>query len=183
MQPLRTYIALFRGINVGGKNILPMKELVSLMQQLGFSDVKSYIQTGNVVFRSHHTNSDELGKQISARIKQHFGFAPQILILTQKEMEAAVAANPFPEAVTDGKTLHLFFLISPAQAPQLSRINEIQGPNEQFTLKDQVFYLYAPDGIGRSKLAANIGKLLGVSVTARNWNSACRILEIAHQDN
>jgi uncharacterized protein (DUF1697 family) len=94
---METYIALFRGINVGGKNILPMKELKALLENLDLQHVKTYIQSGNVVFRSEDENAARLSSQISAEIKKSHGFEPQVLLLKIEEMEKAIEANPFPE--------------------------------------------------------------------------------------
>lgn len=181
MKPLQTYIALFRGINVGGKNILPMKELKTLLQELGGQEVTTYIQTGNAIFRSQVEQPANLAILIDEAIHKRFGFIPQVQLLTLAEIEMAVAKNPFPEACGAGKTLHLFFLAKQATTPDLKKLAQLQRDNERFTLHKQIFYLYTPDGIGRSRLAASVEKSLGVTVTARNWNTVCKLLELAKQ--
>ena len=181
MKPVKTYIALFRGINVGGKNKLPMKELVAILQQLGCSEIKTYIQSGNTVFHSPVEQPANLENSIAEAIKQHFGFSPQVLLLSQRDMEAALAANPFPDACSEGSTLHMFFLAESASTPNMQKLAALKKDSERFALHDRVFYLHAPDGIGRSKLAANVEKLLGVTVTARNGNTVCKILELVNQ--
>jgi uncharacterized protein (DUF1697 family) len=93
-------------------------------------------------------------------------------------MEQAMVSNPFPEAESEPKTLHLYFLASTPQNPDLQTLDSIKQANEQFKLIDNVFYLYAPDGIGRSKLAARVEKALGVAATARNWRTVCKIMAI-----
>ena len=176
---MRQFIALFRGVNVGGKNILPMAQLRQLLADMGLADVRSYIQSGNLVFQS---DSDEtraaLSGQISAGIKKQFSFGPQILLLEQAELAAAIAGNPYPEATDEPKSLHFYFLTEPAGAPNLDLLSGYQLENERFSLRDQVFYLHAPNGIGRSKLAANVDRALGVSTTARNWRTISKLQEM-----
>lgn len=181
MKPLHTYIALFRGINVGGKNKLPMKELVTILHELGCTEVRTYIQSGNAVFQSTVEHAGSITSMIGNAIQQRFGFQPQIVLLSPQEIEAAITANPFPAACTEGNTLHLYFLAETAAKPNLDKLTKLQSDSEAFALLNLVFYLHAPDGIGRSKLAAGVEKALGVTVTARNWNSVCRILDLAQQ--
>lgn len=171
------WITLFRGINVGGKNILPMKELVRDLQSLNLENIKTYIQSGNVVFETPQEDYDTLGSEIAAVIEAQYGFKPQVLILSLEQLEDAIASNPFPEA--ESKRLHLFFLSSTPIEPNIKAINEAKALNERFHLTEHVFYLHAPDGIGRSKLAANAEKFLGVAATARNWRTVQKLWEIA----
>ncbi len=105
---MNTYIALLRGINVGGNNKLPMRALTELLEEMGLQKVKTYIQSGNVVFQSEHTDLAALSQAITTAIKKNHGFAPQVFLLSLHALEAALAANPFPEGVEDPKSLHLF---------------------------------------------------------------------------
>lgn len=176
---MNTFIALFRGINVGGSNILPMKELASLLKGLGLSNVRTYIQSGNVVFQSKTTNAKDLSHNISTAIGESHGFNPQVFIFSLQELRDAIASNPFPDGQTEPKTLHLFFLESAPSNPDMDRLETIKTVSERFRLIDAVFYLHAPEGIGRSKLAANVEKALGVSGTGRNWRSINKIMSMA----
>jgi len=178
---MKTYIALFRGINVGGHNVLPMKDLVALLENIGAQNVMTYVQSGNAVFQSEETSAPMLSNTISATIKEDHGFEPQVLLLELEEMQKAVGSNPFPEAESKPKTLHLHFLASVPKDPDFDALESIKTDRERFVLKDSVFYLHAPDGIGRSKLAANAEKILGVSMTARNWRTVCKIMAMAKQ--
>jgi uncharacterized protein (DUF1697 family) len=173
-----TYIALFRGINVGGNNPLPMLELVTLLEEFGLSNVKTYIQSGNAVFQSKQVNSEELSQKISAAIEKRRGFVAQVLILDVNEFRTAIASNPFPEAEAEPNTLHCFFLSSLPEQPNLKALETVKKDSEQFRLLDKIFYLYAPEGIGRSKLAMKVEKTLGVAVTARNWRTVSKIMEM-----
>jgi uncharacterized protein (DUF1697 family) len=178
---MKTYIALFRGINVGGTNVLPMKDLVALLEDIGSQNVKTYIQSGNAVFQNKEENASLLSNKIRAAIKESHGFEPQALLLTPEEMARAIESNPFPEAESEPKTLHLHFLASVPKNPDPGALESIKSDRERFALKDKVFYLHAPDGIGRSKLAANTEKLLGVAITSRNWRTVCKVMTMLKQ--
>lgn len=176
---MNTYIALFRAINVGANNSLPMKELVATLESLDAINVRTYIQSGNAVFQSVETNSSRLSKQLAAEIKKRHGFEPHVLLLGLEAINMAIANNPFPEAETDPASLHLGFLASMPQSPDLEKLNKLKKVSEKFHLIDKVFYLHAPEGVGRSKLAASTEKLLGVPMTDRNWRTVCKIKELA----
>ena len=178
---MNTYIALLRGINVGGNNKLPMRELKDVLAGLGLHDVKTYIQSGNVVFQSDSDNTADLAERMRAAISKSHGFAPNVLLLDVDEFENAMASNPFPEGEAEPKTLHLYFLASTPENPDLPKLDGLKKANERFQLNNKVFYLHAPDGIGRSKLAERVEKTLGVAATARNWRSVGKIMEMARQ--
>lgn len=175
---MHTYICLLRGINVGGNNKLPMKELRTLLEALGLTNVKSYIQSGNVVFQSERNDRAKLSKEITAAIKRDHGFAPAILLLDQAELDSVMAANPFPQAVDEPKSLHLFFLEPAPEDPDLTALDDLKKETEEFALINKVFYLYAPEGIGRSKLAERFGRGWKIDITARNWRTVCQIREM-----
>jgi uncharacterized protein (DUF1697 family) len=178
---MNTYIALFRGINVGGRNKLPMRDLVDLLRSLGLQSIRTYIQSGNVLFRSDATDPADLSERISAAVNESQGFTPHVLLLTLEEFEAAMESNPYPEVVSEPKTLHLYFLTSRPQNPDLEALESIRSPSERFALKGKVFYLHAPEGIGRSRLAAGVEKALGVGGTERNWRSVTAITAMAQR--
>jgi uncharacterized protein (DUF1697 family) len=174
-----TYIALLRGVNVGGKNKLPMQQLAAIFAAAEAEQVKSYIQSGNVVFRYRPAAIHSLPDYVAAQIKQQFGFAPSVLILSLADLLAAMQNNPFPEAESTPAALHLGFLSAIPQQPDLEKMAKLKTDSEQFQLIGRVFYLRAPEGIGRSKLAAGSEKLLGVSMTVRNWNTVGKLKELA----
>lgn len=175
---MTTLIALLRGINVGGNNKLPMKDLSALLTGMGLRDVQTYIQSGNVVFRCDAKSKATLAAKITAAIMTQHGFAPHVLLLDAAELKKAMANNPYPEAEVEPKSLHLFFLDEVPQHPDLKSLDTIKADSERYMLAGKVFYLRAPDGIGNSKLAARAEKLLGVSATARNWNTVCKLAEM-----
>jgi uncharacterized protein (DUF1697 family) len=178
MEP---FVALLRGINVGGKNALPMQELVRQLEALGAQDVKTYIQSGNAVFRLDKGNAESLAAQLGARIRQDSGFAPFVLVLTRAALAKAVANNPYAQAQTQPNSLHLGFLAALPRQANLQKMAELKAASEAFQLQRKVLYLHAPDGIGRSRLAARAESLLGVDMTLRNWRTVCALLELAQQ--
>jgi uncharacterized protein (DUF1697 family) len=178
---MNTYIALFRGINVGGKNLLPMNELVVLLEDIGARNIKTYIQSGNAIFQCDEKNIVQLYERLTIEIKKRHGFEPRVLILGLGEIEKAMVENPFPEAETDPSSLHLGFLASTPESPDLKKLDGLKKESERFHLADRVFYLHAPEGVGRSRLAATAEKLLGVPMTDRNWRTVCKIREIAKE--
>lgn len=180
---MQKYIALFRAINVLGKNLLLMKDLVQILEKLGAKDVKTYIQSGNVLLSHKETDTKKLSNKISSEIKKSNGFEPKVLLLNYEDVKKAYKQNPFPQGEEEPKTVHAFFLSSKPESPNLEKMDEIKTKTEQYKLIDKVYYLYTPDGVGRSKLGARAEKLLGVPATARNWRTVKKILELAVTDN
>ena len=177
---MNTYVVLLRGINVGGRNALSMKKLVVLLEDLGCRNVKTYIQSGNVILQSSKS-ATHLAERIGHEIERCHGFKPYMLLLQISELEAAIAANPFPEAEADPKGLHFGFLDTVPSDPHLKKIETLKTKSERFRLINKVFYLHAPDGVGRSKLAANSERLLGVSMTDRNWRTVSKLRDMAEE--
>jgi uncharacterized protein (DUF1697 family) len=179
---MNTYIALFRGINIGGHHLLPMGELVTLLEKIGLQNIKTYIQSGNVVFQTAKGHRSRLSRVISQKVQENFGFAPKVLLLNEKQLLDAIKHNPFD--TLNGKALHFFFMDSVPQAPDQERLAAIKTSTEEFKLDGSVFYLFTPEGVGRSKLAASVEKCLGIPTTARNWNTITKLLAmVRHQDN
>jgi uncharacterized protein (DUF1697 family) len=176
---MKTYVALFRGINVGGNRMLPMKELKVLLEKTGCTDVQTYIQSGNAVFRSASSDVSQLAAQLTAGVSATRGFEPRVLVLTQSELKKAAANNPYPEAEANPQTVHLFFLAERPKKPDLTSLEALRTKTERFELKGKVFYLHTPDGFGASKLAARAERLLGVEATARNWRTVTTLLDLA----
>jgi uncharacterized protein (DUF1697 family) len=178
---MNTFVALLRGINVGGRNSLPMKDLVVILEGIGARNVKTYAQSGNAVFQSAEEDLSQLSKKLTAEIKKHRGFEPHVLILRLDAIEEAMAHNPFPEAEAEPSSLHLGFLAAVPKNPDLGKLDSLKKESERFRLIGSVFYLHAPEGVGRSKLAAGSEKLLGVPMTDRNWRTVCKIRELASE--
>ncbi len=176
---MATWIALLRGVG-GGIRPLPMRQLVQELEGIGLKDVRTYIQSGNVVFRSARSAA-RLAGEIEHSIEKKFGFHSRTFVLSVDELRRAAAGNPFPKADDEPRTLHLFFLEQPAKAARLDAMNELKSKSEQFKLTGKVLYFYTPDGFGTSKLAAKAERLLGVNTTARNWRTVGKLLELAKE--
>lgn len=171
---MKKYVLLLRGINVGGHNKLPMAELRKILESLGYESVKTYIQSGNVVLSAEAVPDTSA---IAAAIERQFGFSPRILAVSGEQFAAVADANPYRDDDLDGKFLHVWYLAGPASA-DMDGLEARKGPNEKFALTDQAFYLRAPDGIARSKLANEVEKLLGVEGTGRNLNTVRKLMEM-----
>jgi uncharacterized protein (DUF1697 family) len=174
---MATWVALLRGVG-GGIRPLPMRELTVALEGIGLKDVRTYIQSGNIVFSSPKSAAG-LAAAIEGCIEKKFGFHSSTFVLSVPELRRAAQGNPFPQADQKPQALHLFFLAKPARDAQLDAMNELKAKSEQFVLKGKVCYFYAPDGFGISKLGAKAGKLLGVDTTARNWRTVGKLLELA----
>lgn len=161
---MNTYIILLRGVNVGGKNLLSMKELKVLLEGSGFKNVKTYIQSGNIVLMAAINPEGD----IATLIKNKFGFTPGIMVLSEDEFNLATSNNPYQKY--EGKFVHYYFC---KESPKVdaAKLEELTSESESHKLVGNVFYLHAPNGIGRSKLVANIESCLGVSATGRNLNT------------
>ena len=172
---MAVWIALFRGINVGGKNVLPMANLRETLKSAGLENVQTYIQSGNVVFESSARSAESLRQKLITVIEDRAGLSVDVIVFSKKHFLSAIEENPFPEATAEPKSLHFYFLGSAAKTADLTAIENAASKTERYHLTRRVFYLHAPDGIGRSKLAANTEKYLGVSATARNYRTVDRL--------
>lgn len=179
MIATKVRIVLFRGINVGGRNTLTVNALRALLADLGCGNVRTYIQSGNAVFEHDTEDPSVLAMRITEAVAERHGFEPEVLVLEVEAVRRAAAANPFSEAESDPSKLHLFFLAGAAMNPDLERIEKLRADSERFDLAAGVAYLYAPEGIGRSKLVSGLETALGVHATARNWRTVCKLLELA----
>ncbi len=177
---MTTYVALFRGINLVGRHMVPMKELKRLFEKNACVDVQTYIQSGNVIFRSAVSDVARLAEQLTRAVSTNLGFEPRVLVLTRKELERAAAGNPFPDAGANPKSLHLFFLTERPEKPALASLEMVRTKTERFALKGRVFYLHTPDGFGPSKLARRVERSLGVEATARNWRTVTTLLDMTN---
>ncbi|MBZ0129317.1 MAG: DUF1697 domain-containing protein [Rhodobacteraceae bacterium] len=166
-------IGLFRGLNVGGHNVLPMADLREVLAGLGARDVRTYIQSGNAAWQGALAEGD-----IADAVARARGFRPEVLVLPLESYAPVVEANPFPEAEADPKSLHLYFLASPSVVDE-AVLEAAKGEGERFVLTERALYLHTPKYLSGSKLAPKLERLLGVAATARNWTSAVKILEMA----
>lgn len=177
------YAALLRGINVGGHKKVPMPELRALLTELGLGDVRTHLQSGNAVFDSDRGDEDSLAADIAAALVRRFGFSVDVLVRDGAYLRAVADACPFPADALEAKQLHVTYLSEPVGPEQLASVDPSAYAPEDFKIGDRVLYLYAPDGLGRSKLAVALGRpslLKGVVATTRNWNTVTKLMELTH---
>lgn len=165
---MQTYILLFRGINVGGNNILPMKEFVPLLKTNGFTDAYSYIQSGNITLSC---DGDPV-ERVKTLVNENYGFSPEILVFNKEEFTQIQQDNPYQ--VFEGKFVHFYFCRQLIDI-NLELVNKYIDDSEQYSVKNNVLFLHAPNGIGRSKFVANIEACLGQCATGRNLNTVNKL--------
>ncbi|MFI9827460.1 DUF1697 domain-containing protein [Streptomyces sp. NPDC051913] len=176
-----TYAALLRGINVGGAKKVPMAELRTLMEGLGHSGVRTYLQSGQAVFTTGHGDEESLAAELTAAIEKHFGFGVDVIVRDHAYLAAIVDACPFPAAELEGKQLHVTYFSAGVDADRFAAIDQPAFLPEEFRLGDRALYLYVPDGLGRSKLAEQLSKPRvnkGLIATSRNWNTVVKLVEM-----
>jgi uncharacterized protein (DUF1697 family) len=177
---MSTYVALLRGVNVGGKNMIPMAELRSSLSALGYQDVVSYIQSGNLVFRAGPGKPQDIATAIEKQIAASFGRNVTVIVRTPAELEAIAEGNPFLGGKTDVSRLHVVFLESAPPAKAGAELDPGRSPPDEFRLQGREIYLHLPNGMGRSKLTIDyFERRLGVAATARNWKTVLRLLALA----
>lgn len=167
------YAVLLRGINVGGKNKLPMKELAALFAAGGCRNVETYIQSGNVVFEAPPSIAKQVPQAIAKAIEQGFGFSVPLIMRSGTELAQVVAGNPFLRQGVAEKELHVYFLADP---PAEAELDAQRSAPDEFILSGQQIYLRLPNGMGRSKLTnAYFDSKLKTVCTARNWATVLQL--------
>ena len=157
-----------------------MESLRNILAKIGGQHPATYIQSGNAAFLADVDSRDTFATAITAEIDDQHGFAPAIRLITADELEAAIRANPYPDAVSEPTSLHLCFLDEPPNADHLARAEELASVTESFEVIGRQLYLHAPDGIARSKLVKGLDRALGTNATARNWRTVLKIAELAN---
>jgi uncharacterized protein (DUF1697 family) len=178
---MSVFVALFSGINVGGNRIVKMAELRAFFDELGFADVASYIQSGNVVFKSEAGDNAALTATIEAAFEKRWSFRARIMVRDLGRLEALVANNPYPEVAGDPTKLHASVLERDPTSEEIARLAERCVGPERFEVKGDVLYLHAPDGLGKSKFAEILPRTLKVPGTMRNWRTVLTLLEMAQK--
>jgi len=176
-----TYAALLRGINVGGSRKVPMADLRALMEDLGHDGVRSYLQSGQAVFTADHGDEDSLAAELTGAIEKRFGFTVDVIVRDHAYLKAIADNCPFPAAELEAKQLHVTYFSAPVDADRFAEIDQAAYLPEEFRLGDRALYLYAPNGLGRSKLAEHLSKPRlnkGVIATSRNWNTVVKLVEM-----
>jgi uncharacterized protein (DUF1697 family) len=179
MSSSTSYVALLRGINLGPRNRVAMTDLRRLVEELGGKDVRTYLQSGNVVFRSS-TGAAQLGRRLQKSIGRTLGLDVTVLVKTGAQLAKICERNPFSAGGTDPKTLHVTFL---AEAPARGRVRELSERRfapDRFRIAGREVYLHCPNGYGRAKLSNDLfERALGVPATTRNWRTVTALAELA----
>ncbi|WP_446038549.1 DUF1697 domain-containing protein [Streptomyces sp. SID1121] len=176
-----TYAALLRGINVSGHKRVPMADLRALLSGLGHDNVVTHLQSGNAVFTSASDDEDAVARALEQAIEDRFGFTVDCVVRDGGYLRAVADACPFPADTLEGKQLHVTFFSAPVDPERLASLDPAGYLPEEFRLGDRALYLYAPNGLGRSKLAEALGRpalFKGVTATSRNWNTVVKLVEL-----
>ena len=171
-----THVALLRGVNVGGKNKLPMKALVALFEDLGCEAVRTYIQSGNVIFEAKST--DGLADRVAARIEADHGRRVPVVLRTAESLARIRDDNPFPDA--DPKALHVMFLRDAPAKVRVKALDPDRSPGDAFVVRGANVYVCCPNGVARTKLTnAWFDAQLGTVSTGRNWRTLGKLIELS----
>lgn len=174
------HVALLRGINVGGKNKLPMTTLASLFTGEGATGVTTFIQSGNVVFDAPTKLAGTLAARIERRIERELSLRVPVVLRSAAELAAVAARNPFLAAGADPDLLHVMFLAAQPTAAQARALDPARSPGDEFALVGRDLYLKLPNGVARTKLTnAYFDKALATVSTGRNWRTVLKLVELA----
>ena len=174
------YVALLRGINVGGKNMLPMKDLVAMLSDAGCADVRNYIQSGNVVFTARASLANRIPALVTTAIEKRFGFRVPIQVRKGIDLREVLRNNPFLDSGADVDRLHVAFLADEPSKSRVDDLNPKRSPPDAFAVRGREIYLHLPNGVARTKLSNAYfdGKLATIS-TVRNWRTVLKLAEMA----
>jgi uncharacterized protein (DUF1697 family) len=174
-----TYVALLRGINVAGKNKLPMRELVALFEGAQCREVRTYIQSGNVVFQAPARVVERLSATIAKSIERELGLRVPVILRSASEIASVIDNNPFLARDADPATLHLMFLGEVPAAKQVGALDPNRSPPDEFIVIGRDVYLRCPHGLGKSKLTnAYFDAKLETTSTIRNWRTVLTLREM-----
>jgi uncharacterized protein (DUF1697 family) len=170
------YLALLRGVNVGGKNKLSMEALAKTFADHGCLDVRTYIQSGNVLFRAPARSIERLSTTIHEAIRDRFGLDVPVILRSLPELDAVVAGNPFLAAGDDTAKLHVAFLAARPTAAQIAALDVNRSPPDAFRVVGREIYLRLPNGAGGTKLSnAYFDRVLATTSTMRNWRTVAEL--------
>lgn len=181
---METYISLLRGINIGKKQI-PMKELKALYESLGFKNVQTYIQSGNVLFQYKKSKAEKLSQMVEKKIEEIFGHDVRVLHLTIPDIDEVIAGNPFTRQLSATEKIYVAFLITPVtDEERLQKLNEMDFIPDKFIVTHRAVYIYCDKGYGTTKINNNFFEAkLKIAATTRNWNTTLKMCELAKKIN
>lgn len=175
-----TYVALLRGVNVGGRNKLSMADLVAMFQRAGCEASKSYIQSGNMVFKASRTLAAGIPTLIASEITERFGYRIPLVVRTVEELREIVSTNPFLSTGVDSKRLYVMFLADEPESNRVAKLDPQRSPQDLFQVRGSEVFLYCPNGLGRTKLTNEyFDSKLATTSTVRNWRTVLTLLQMA----
>ncbi|GHC32954.1 DUF1697 domain-containing protein [Streptomyces cinnamoneus] len=178
---MTTYVALLRGINVGGKKRVPMQALRGMLTDMGGEAVRTHLNSGNAVFTHPEADEATLAATLEGAIERELGFSVTCLVREAGEMRRVVDANPFAGRAVDPSRFLVIFLAGPADPATVADLAPAAYAPEEFALGEREVYLHCAEGIRDSKLAKVLTeRRLGTAATARNWNTVTKLADMAH---
>jgi uncharacterized protein (DUF1697 family) len=180
VQSVATYVALLRGINVGGKNKLPMKDLAEMFVMERCQNVRTFIQSGNVIFTARSEISKKLADRVIEQIAKRYGYRTAVILRTAAELHKLVSKNPFMKGGLPDRDLHILFLADIPKSSASETLDPDRSPPDEFVLHGREIYLRLPNGAGITKLTnAYFDSKLATTSTGRNWRTVTKLLELA----
>ncbi len=178
---MMVYISILRGINVSGQKLIKMAALKQMYEKLGFHNVKTYLQSGNVIFSSNEKSITKLEMLITAQIEKDFGFTVPVIVFNSETLKSIITHNPFlKDAEKDPAFFHVTFLAATPEVYDKQSILEKRSANEEVHFSDRALYLYCPNGYGTTKLNNNfLESKLKVTATTRNWKTTNELLKLS----
>ncbi len=174
-----TYVALLRGINVGGRNKLPMKDLAAMFERLGCTNVRTYVQSGNVVFDAPERVLATLAPRIASAVRERFGHAPATIVRSREDLRTVVDGNPYVARGADFARLQVMFLAEAPRPEHAASLDPGRSPGDEYALAGREIYLYQPGGIAESKLTnAYFDTKLKTTSTSRNWRTVLALVDL-----
>lgn len=178
---MTTYISILRGINVSGHRMIKMDALKKMCADLNFTNIRTYIQSGNIIFQSKMTDTEKISKTIKTNIEKVFRFDVPVITLTQKELENVINSNPFSnDKSKDPAFFHITFLSDKPAKQNTEQLKPTDLKNDKYEIIDKAIYLYCPDSYSNSKLTNSfLEAKLKVAATTRNWKTTNELFKIA----
>ena len=171
------FVALLRGVNVGGKNSVPMAALVPLFTSAGCANVRTFIQSGNVIFDAKPAVIARLPGVLERSFAKTFGFSTPVIMRSARELAAIIAANPFKG---HEDSLHVTFLADRPDRAAIATLDPARSPGDRFTVIGREIFLHCPNGLGRTKLSNDyFDRKLGTTSTCRNWRTVLKLRDLA----
>jgi uncharacterized protein (DUF1697 family) len=171
------YIALLRGINVSGQKKIKMTDLISYCEELKFKNIKTYIQSGNVIFDMDNSNPEDAAERIEKKISEKYNFNVSVIVKTRRELINVIDKNPFSDKNTD--RVYIIFLFEKPSASNIERLKKFDYSPEEFVIKGDIIYFYSPHGYGKAKMNNNFFEnKLKVKTTTRNWKTVSKLAEM-----